>query len=249
MWRQRAKMVSLCDRSDNIFTAFCQDGICYEWNLVLGSYKSLHQEIYVQWATKDWPRTGSGDGGAYWPTLFGITVSFWSSYSVCLILQQSRSFLRLKGWSWNPSPWQLHKWWKITWNRLIQISWWDKGLHQMSAESILIFPNLPFGVLFLSISSFLILSSCILIRTLMNHRLLWACIHQLTLINKTHRVLSTGFPGSGLLLLPNPGWRPGTGSGPNRAGCLRSGWGSGGQGWGLWTHPYAHLWWSVLRSS
>ena len=30
----------------------------------------------------------------------------------------------------------------------------------------------------------------------MNHRLLWACIHQLTLINKTHRVLSTGFPGS-----------------------------------------------------
>lgn len=108
-----------------------------------------------------------------------------------------------------------------------------QGLYQMSAESILIFPNLPFGVLFLSISSFLILSSCILIRTLMNHRLLWACIHQLTLINKTHRVLSTGFPGSGLLLLPNPGWRPGTGSGPNRAGCLRSGWGSGGQGWGL----------------
>lgn len=66
----------------------------------------------------------------------------------------------------------------------------------MSAESFLIFSNLSFGDLFLSISFFLILSSCIFIRMLMNHRLPWACIHQLTLINKMHDVLFTGFPHS-----------------------------------------------------
>lgn len=51
------------------------------------------------------------------------------------------------------------------------ISWWDKGLHQMSAESILIFPNLPLGFYSFPFSFFLILSSCIVSRMLMNHRL------------------------------------------------------------------------------
>lgn len=56
------------------------------------------------------------------------------------------------------------------------------------------FFNFSFGDLLLSISFFLILNSCILIRMLINQRLLWACIHQLTLINKMCGVLSTGFP-------------------------------------------------------
>ena len=53
MW-QRAKMVTLGYRSDNIFTAFSQDGMCYDWKIVLGRYESHHQEMYVQWASNDW---------------------------------------------------------------------------------------------------------------------------------------------------------------------------------------------------
>lgn len=71
---------------------------------------------------------GSGEGGAYWPTLLGITVSFWSSYSVCLILQQWLCTWRLplflssmlNSFSVSGPPWNL---------TLV----WDKILSQVSS--------------------------------------------------------------------------------------------------------------------
>lgn len=71
---------------------------------------------------------GSRDGGAYWPTLLGITVSFWSSYSVSLILQQWLCTWRLplflsstlNSFSVSGPPWNL---------TLV----WDKILSQVSS--------------------------------------------------------------------------------------------------------------------
>lgn len=71
---------------------------------------------------------GSGEGGAYWSTLLGITVSFWSSYSVCLILQQWLCTWRLplflssmlNSFSVSGPPWNL---------TLV----WDKILSQVSS--------------------------------------------------------------------------------------------------------------------
>lgn len=49
----------ISDVTKSINVRLC-NGICYKWNLVLGSVCHL---IYVQWATNDWPRTWIREGG------------------------------------------------------------------------------------------------------------------------------------------------------------------------------------------
>lgn len=67
----------------------------------------------------------------------------------------------------------------------------------------------------------------------MNHRLPWACIHQLTLINKTHRVLSTGFPGSqACFCCPTLDGGQGLEVGPTEQAACAQGGAVGGRGGG-----------------
>lgn len=84
----------------------------------------------------------------------------------------------------------------------------------MSTESTFLFFQTQTLLLWISAFPFhfLILSSCILIKMLMNHWFPWVCTHQLALINKMCGVLSAGFLSSwadfcGRTLARGQGWK------------------------------------------